>query len=164
MCSSRFYCFAVAAASLVVLVSAASALAAPSGPFTCMLGALPSVSVSLYSDLTQTVPDAVLGFEAEIVNSKESRVSDGAMYIRVTSMSEEPIVVDEFVAARGIDVDGEALRSVTFEWNVPLNIASGRYVMEAYLMSPGAPFIPLVGETREEQFEFSVTSTNSAQP
>ena len=142
----------------------ASNTAAAARPFTCMLGALPGVIVALKSDLKQTVPDAVLGFEAEIVNSEESRVSDGAMYIRVMSMSEEPIVVDEFVAARGIDVDGEALRSVTFEWNVPLGIANGRYVMEAYLMSPGAPFIPLVGETREEQFEFSVTSTNSAQP
>lgn len=108
----------------------------------CAFGSDRRVAVQISSPLTESVPDTPVGLHISMTNHSDEEVFDGVLYLRVRGGSPE-VTVDAFEALQSIDIAaGETVESDVV-WRTPLGMMGGTYRIEAYVLTPEAPFVPL---------------------
>jgi hypothetical protein len=101
-----------------------------------------SVQVNISSNVTSTVPGSTIAFSGEIINGNNYPIVNGTVYIKifkdrssVEKNANGPDVVDQFVALRGVSLEANEKKMVSFEWKVPAWSEAGNYQAGTFFVS-----------------------------
>ncbi len=102
-----------------------------------------SIQANIQSSVTGTVSGAPITFTGEVVNNNDYPVVDGALYVKVFRLQDDPAeksvdgpnVVDQFFVRDGIALPAHGSLPVAFSWDVPSYAQSGEYEVATYFTS-----------------------------
>jgi len=132
---------AVIAACLLFPTFAAAQASAEST--LCPAYSAARVSITLSTELVSTVVGVPVGIHTILENISDEDLKDGALYARVRDGSKNTVsVIDEFVAAREVELAPRETKELDFVWQIPVGVTEGEYRLEVYFVYPRSLFLP----------------------
>jgi hypothetical protein len=93
-----------------------------------------SVQADLQTNLTQTVPGAIITFAGNVSNANRYPLVDGTLFVKIFKQDETTfaagdgnLVVDQFVINNDIAIPANGQVPLSFNWQVPNQIEGGEY-------------------------------------
>jgi hypothetical protein len=103
-----------------------------------------SVVVNLAPTIKDTVSGAELGFQGNIVNENDYPVVNAQVYVRifeedstVAEQGDGNPVVDQFFLEEKMTLGAKAKKDLTFAWQVPYGLPTGKYYAAFYVVTEG---------------------------